>query len=48
MGSLLASHAIDKKALCNFEKEQTSEGHLRPPILDVETALAKYGKETHH
>lgn len=31
-----------------FEKENLSDGNLRVPILDVKTALKKYGKETHH
>lgn len=31
-----------------FEKQDLSDGTLRVPILDVETALKKYGKETHH
>lgn len=31
-----------------YEKQDLSDGTLRVPILDVETALKKYGKETHH
>lgn len=31
-----------------FQKEDLADGTLRVPILDVETALKKYGKETHH
>lgn len=31
-----------------YEAEYTDEGLLRAPILDVETALKKYGKEMHH
>lgn len=31
-----------------YEKEKLSDGTLSVPILDVETALKKYGKETHH
>lgn len=30
------------------EKQDLHDGTLRVPILDVETALNKYGKETHH
>lgn len=30
------------------EKEDLSDGKMRVPILDVKTALSKYGKETHH
>lgn len=30
------------------EKEDLSNGKMRVPILDVETALKKYGKESHH
>ncbi|MCH7974140.1 MAG: hypothetical protein IH949_09690 [Bacteroidetes bacterium] len=31
-----------------YEKQDLSDGTLRVPILDVETALNKYGKVTHH
>ena len=31
-----------------YRKEDLSDGTMRVPILDVETALKKYGKETHH
>ncbi|MEL6256369.1 MAG: hypothetical protein AAFR87_30480 [Bacteroidota bacterium] len=31
-----------------YEKEELSDGRMRVPILDVETALKKYGKESHH
>lgn len=31
-----------------YEKQDLSDGTLRVPILDVKTALKKYGKETHH
>jgi hypothetical protein len=31
-----------------FEKQELSDGTIRVPILDVETALKKYGKRTHH
>jgi len=31
-----------------YEKENLRNGNLSVPILDVETALKKYGKETHH
>ncbi len=31
-----------------YEKEKLSDDNLRVPILDVNTALKKYGKETHH
>lgn len=31
-----------------YEKENLSDGNFRVPILDVKTALEKYGKETHH
>ena len=31
-----------------YEKQDLKDGTLRVPILDVEKALKKYGKETHH
>lgn len=31
-----------------YEKQDLNNGTLRVPILDVENALKKYGKETHH
>lgn len=31
-----------------YAKEEHGDGTLGVPILDVETALQKYGKETHH
>lgn len=31
-----------------MEKQDLSDGTMRVPILDVKTALNKYGKETHH
>jgi len=31
-----------------YEKENLGDGTMRVPILDVETALKKYGKEMHH
>ena len=31
-----------------YENQSLSNGTLRVPILDVETALNKYGKDTHH
>jgi hypothetical protein len=31
-----------------YEKQDLNNGTLRVPILDVEKALKKYGKETHH
>ena len=31
-----------------YEKQNLSDGTMRVPLLDVETALKKYGKETHH
>ncbi|MGI9552949.1 MAG: hypothetical protein ACR2MT_17215 [Aurantibacter sp.] len=31
-----------------YRKEDLSDGTMRVPIIDVETALKKYGKETHH
>jgi len=31
-----------------YEKQDLSNGTMRVPMLDVETALKKYGKETHH
>ena len=31
-----------------YEKQDLSDGTMRVPMLDVETALKKYGKETHH
>ncbi|MDW3646442.1 MAG: hypothetical protein R8P61_05255 [Bacteroidia bacterium] len=31
-----------------YEKEELGNGKMRVPILEVETALKKYGKESHH
>lgn len=31
-----------------YKKQDLSDGTMRVPILDVEAALRKYGKETHH
>jgi len=31
-----------------YDKQNLSDGTMRVPIMDVETALKKYGKETHH
>ena len=31
-----------------YKKQNLSDGTMRVPIMDVETALKKYGKETHH
>lgn len=31
-----------------YKKQELSNGTLRVPILDVETALKKYGNESHH
>lgn len=31
-----------------YKKQQLSDGTMRVPILDVDTALKKYGKESHH
>ena len=31
-----------------YEKEDLYNGSYRVPVLDVDTALKKYGKETHH
>ena len=31
-----------------FEKQDLPDGTMRVPILDVDTALIKYGKESHH
>lgn len=31
-----------------YEQEKLSDGSLQVPILDVQTALKKYGKESHH
>ncbi|SMP00788.1 hypothetical protein SAMN06265375_10110 [Muriicola jejuensis] len=31
-----------------YEKQDLSDGTLRVPILKLENALNKYGKETHH
>ncbi|HMQ69927.1 MAG TPA: hypothetical protein PKC58_13170 [Ignavibacteria bacterium] len=31
-----------------YEKQDLSDGSMRVPIIDVNTALEKYGKETHH
>jgi len=47
MLDLLGKH-YDIHNLDIFEKQNLSDGTMRVPILDVETALSKYGKETHH
>lgn len=31
-----------------YNKQDLSDGTMRVPLLDVKTALEKYGKETHH
>lgn len=31
-----------------YEQQNLSDGTMRVPILDVETALKKYGKDSHH
>ncbi|MEM8908123.1 MAG: hypothetical protein AAGD05_09785, partial [Bacteroidota bacterium] len=31
-----------------YEKEKLYNGNFKVPILDIETALKKYGKATHH
>jgi hypothetical protein len=31
-----------------YKKQDLSDGTMKVPILDVETALKKYGKQTHH
>lgn len=31
-----------------YQKQDLSNGTMRVPILDVETALKKYGNESHH
>lgn len=44
----LAGRSYDIHNLDMFESEKQSDGSLRVPILDVETALKKYGKNMHH
>lgn len=44
----LAGEKYDIHNIDIFEKENLGDGNLRVPILDVQTALKKYGKETHH
>jgi len=40
--------AYDIHNLDIYEKRDLSDGTMRVPILDVEIALKKYGKESHH
>lgn len=44
----LQGKAYDIYNIDSYEAESIDEGLLRAPILDVETALKKYGKEMHH
>ena len=44
----LGERGYDIHNLDIYEKENLGNGDLRVPILDVKTALKKYGKETHH
>ncbi|GFZ93643.1 hypothetical protein GCM10011531_27030 [Aquaticitalea lipolytica] len=44
----LKGKATDIHNIDIFEKQNLSDGTMRVPILDVNTALKKYGKETHH
>ena len=44
----LNSQTYDIHNLDIFEKRDLSDGSMQVPILDVQTALKKYGKETHH
>ncbi|MEO9870869.1 hypothetical protein [Ekhidna sp.] len=44
----LNNKSYDIHNLDIHEKQDLSDGTLRVPILDVEKALKKYGKETHH
>lgn len=44
----LGGEKYDIHNLDIYEKYELSDGTMRVPILDVETALRKYGKETHH
>ncbi len=44
----LAGEKYDIHNLDIYEKQDLNDGTMRVPILDVETALRKYGKETHH
>ena len=44
----LAGEKYDIHNLDIYEKQDLSDGTMRVPIMDVATALKKYGKETHH
>lgn len=44
----LSGKKYDIHNLDIYEKQDLSDGTMRVPILDVKTALNKYGKETHH
>ena len=44
----LNNKSYDIHNLDIYEKQDLYDGTLRVPILDVEKALKKYGKETHH
>lgn len=44
----LAGKPYDIHNLDIYKKQALSNGTLRVPLLDVDTALKKYGKESHH
>ena len=44
----LAGQHYDIHNIDIYEKENLHDGSLRVPILDVESALKKYGKQSHH
>ena len=44
----LAGEHYDIHNIDIYEKENLHDGSLRVPILDVESALKKYGKQNHH
>jgi hypothetical protein len=44
----LKGKATDIHNIDIYEKQNLNDGTMRVPILDVSTALKKYGKETHH
>ena len=44
----LDGKSYDIHNLDMFEKQDLPDGSMRVPILDVDTALKKYGKQSHH
>lgn len=44
----LAEQSYDIHNLDIYEQEKLGDGMLRVPMLEVEAALKKYGKESHH